>query len=87
MTVEISADDFDLLQELVKSGRYTSVTEALHQGVMIAATEEPVTDEYRSYLDEAIQAGLADVEAGRTIPAEEFLSELRSRRMKQAQCA
>ncbi len=75
MTVELRTEDQELLQALVNAGEYTSLEDALHDSIVSFAG--PVTEDYKRYVNDAIEAGLADVAAGRVIPAEEFLRELR----------
>jgi antitoxin ParD1/3/4 len=63
------------IQQLVDSGRYGSKSEVLREGVRLVQDREARL----AALDAALREGLADIEAGRTIPAEEVFAELRAR--------
>lgn len=52
--------------ELVKSGRYNSRSEVLREGVRLVEERE----KRLSVLDAALARGLADADAGRTVPLE-----------------
>jgi antitoxin ParD1/3/4 len=75
--VAISADLGEVLEkvvnDLVENGRYNSKSEVLREGVRLVQEREARLRE----LDAKIQAGLDDIDAGRTIPAEEVFAELR----------
>ncbi|MBF0679114.1 MAG: type II toxin-antitoxin system ParD family antitoxin [Devosia sp.] len=73
----ISADLGEVLEkvvtDLVENGRYNSKSEVLREGVRLVQEREARLRE----MDAMIQAGLDDIDAGRTIPAEEVFAELR----------
>jgi antitoxin ParD1/3/4 len=73
----ISADLGQVLEkvvnDLVENGRYNSKSEVLREGVRLVQEREARLCE----MDAMIQAGLDDIDAGRTIPAEEVFAELR----------
>jgi antitoxin ParD1/3/4 len=75
--VAISADLGEVLEkvvtDLVENGRYNSKSEVLREGVRLVQEREARLRQ----LDAKIQAGLDDIDAGRTIPAEEVFAELR----------
>ena len=62
-----------VVNDLVENGRYNSKSEVLREGVRLVQEREARLRE----LDAMIQAGLDDIDAGRTIPAEEVFAELR----------
>ncbi len=64
----------DYLKKLVKSGRYRSRSEVLREGVRLVQERETKL----AALDALLSEALADVEAGRTKPAEEVFDELRA---------
>jgi antitoxin ParD1/3/4 len=72
----ISADLGSKLEEfvtaLVATGRYNSKSEVLREGVRLVQDREARL----AALDAAIARGLADVDAGRTKPAEEVFDRL-----------
>jgi len=72
----ISADLGETLEkvvaDLVENGRYNSKSEVLREGVRLVQEREARLRE----LDAMIQAGLDDVAAGRTKPAEEVFARL-----------
>jgi antitoxin ParD1/3/4 len=61
--------------ELVGSGLYESESDVLREGVRLLQERERRLAE----LDASIARGLADVEAGRTIPIDEVFDALRAR--------
>ena len=65
MTIEISDETYRLLQERVERGHYDTLEQALDD---------------LEYVQERIEAGLADVTAGRVRPAEEVLAEMQALR-------
>lgn len=72
----ISADLGEKLEavvtDLVANGRYNSKSEVLREGVRLVQEREAALAE----LNAALAEGLADIEAGRTKPAEEVFSRL-----------
>jgi len=76
MTVQLRAEDEQRLQALVDTGAYASLDEALHDSIIAFA--DP-SDDYRNYVQSAIEEGLADMEAGRVEPLEKVLEDLRER--------
>ncbi len=75
VSVELGAPLEDYLNTLVKSGRYRSRSEVLREGVRLVQEREAKV----AALDALLEEGLADIEAGRTHPAEEVFSELIAR--------
>ena len=64
-----------IVAELVETGRYGSADDVLREGVRLVQQREA----RRTALFAAIDAGLTDVEAGRTRPAEDVFAELEAR--------
>jgi antitoxin ParD1/3/4 len=60
------------IQTLVKTGRYGSKSEVLREGIRLVQDRETRL----TALDAAIERGLADIEAGRTVPAEDVFGRL-----------
>ena len=79
MTIDILAEDHALLQKLVGSGRFATVSEAVHQVLAPLAEEESPSEAWKQELDNKIHRGLEDEAAGRVRPASDFLAELRMR--------
>jgi antitoxin ParD1/3/4 len=75
----ISADLGETLEavvnDLVAHGRYNSKSEVLREGVRLVQEREAALAEFYAALEE----GIADIEAGRTRPAEEVFADLRKR--------
>lgn len=64
-----------VVSRLVKEGRYNSKSEVLREGVRLVEEREARL----AVLDAAIARGLADVEAGRTSPAEDVFDRLEAK--------
>ena len=64
-----------VVNDLVANGRYNSKSEVLREGVRLVQEREAALAEFYAKLDQ----GLADIEAGRTYPAEEVFADLRER--------
>ncbi|MBK8122743.1 MAG: type II toxin-antitoxin system ParD family antitoxin [Dokdonella sp.] len=61
--------------ELVATGRYGSKSEVLREGVRLIQEREARL----AAMDAAVARGLADADAGRTVPVEDVLNELDAR--------
>lgn len=70
-----------VVNDLVSTGRYNSKSEVLREGVRLVQEREARFKR----LEAELQKGLDDIEAGRTIPAEQVFEELRARYAKMAQ--
>lgn len=73
ISADLGATLEKVVNDLVENGRYNSKSEVLREGVRLVQEREARLRE----LDAMIQAGLDDIDAGRTIPAEEVFAELR----------
>lgn len=60
------------IQQLVEAGRYGSKSEVLREGIRLVQDRETRL----AVLDAAIAQGLADVDAGRTVPAGDVFKRL-----------
>ncbi len=80
MTIDLNPEDQQQAEALVASGRFGSVSEALHAGLQAIQVEQ----DWQDYARERIEAGLEDLEAGRTVPIEDVLEEVRALRQQQA---
>lgn len=72
MSAELGRTLEDYVSDLVKSGRYHSKSEVLREGVRLVQERERRLEA----LDLAIARGVADAEAGRTLPVDEALDRL-----------
>lgn len=61
-----------VVEDLVANGRYNSKSEVLREGVRLVQEREAALRR----LDAALARGMADIEAGRTKPAEEVFDRL-----------
>lgn len=84
MTIEISEATYHLLQKRVESGHFDSLEQALDGSVHQAAAyaDRPRDGGYLRYVQERIDAGLADVAAGRVRPADQVLAEMQALRRR-----
>ena len=80
MNIDLKPEDQERLDALVASGRFNSKSDALHAGIEALQEDE----EWKSYAQDRIEAGLADLEAGRVVPVEEVLEMLRAARQQKA---
>lgn len=65
----------EVLDALVASGRYNSKSEVLREGVRLVEERE----KRLQALDRALEAGLADAQAGRILEGDELFAELQAR--------
>ena len=63
------------VQELVKDGRYGSKSEVLREGIRLIQERETQQEALKAL----IMRGMADIEAGRTRPAEDVLANLKAK--------
>jgi Arc/MetJ-type ribon-helix-helix transcriptional regulator len=80
MSITLNPEDQKKAEDLVASGRFSSINDALHAG--LEAIEED--SEWQRYASDRIAAGLDDIAAGRTLPAEEVLTMLHTYNQKKA---
>jgi putative addiction module CopG family antidote len=80
MSITLSPEDQQKAEALVASGRFQSLDAVVHAG--IDALQEDA--EWQEYASDRIAAGLEDIEAGRTRPAEDVLAMLQSYNQKKA---
>ena len=65
------------IKNLIETGRYSNASEAVRAGLRLLEDRERDLALRRAEFDRLIEEGLADLEAGRTIPAEEVFAGLR----------
>jgi len=80
MSIDLTPEDQQAAEALVASGRFASIADAVHAGLQAVQEDS----EWPSYANDRIEAGWADMEAGRTIPAEEFEEWLNSKMPQRA---
>jgi len=73
----IRPDLEEFVARLVASGRYEYPEEAIAEGLELLKDQEFAREARRAELYAKIDQGLADVRAGRTVPAEQVFAELR----------
>jgi len=71
MQIELPSDVTQFIESLVASGKYSSADEALTDGVRLLMT--------RQKLHQDIQAGIEDLEAGRSVDGKQAFAEIRQR--------
>lgn len=80
MNVRLKPDTEEWLKEQVANGRFESLEQAVEALVDEDRINQAILDRTDlSWAQPYIDEGLADVEAGRVIPAEKVFAELRSR--------
>ncbi len=80
MSITLSPEDQQKAEALVASGRFSSIDDAIRAGLDALHEDADCQD----YARNRIEAGLADVEAGRTVPLQEVLDILRAARLHKA---
>lgn len=75
--IHLWPDHLALAERLVASGRFVDVRDVVFHAFSLLENEEAARDARLAILNAKIEAGLADVAAGRTIPAEEVFRKLR----------
>lgn len=75
ISAEVGAKLEKYVTKLVAQGRYNSKSEVVREGLRLVQERETRF----ATLDAAIKRGLADVEAGRLIPAEEVFTRLKAK--------
>ena len=73
MVVELSPKDQADAEAWVAAGRFGSVEEVVH----VSMQNMRDLQEWNEYASDRIEAGLADLEAGRTIPGDEVMTRLK----------
>jgi antitoxin ParD1/3/4 len=74
-TIDLDNELEEIVTALIASGRYTSKSEVLREGIRMVHEREAA----RSALDAALARGLADAEAGRVKPADEVFDRLEAK--------
>lgn len=74
--VHLWPDHAALAERLVASGRFDSVGDVVMHAFWLLEDEEAAREARLAKLHAHIAEGLADIEAGRTVPAEEVFAEL-----------
>lgn len=77
--VHLWPDHAALAESLVASGRFNSIGEVVMHAFSLLEDEEAAREARLAKLRAHIAEGLADIEAGRTVPAEEVFARLRRR--------
>ena len=72
ISVDLDAELEAAIDALIETGRYGSRIDVLHQGVRLLQEREAKLAALHAALDE----GLADIEAGRTVSMEEAFAEV-----------
>ncbi|MBV8835660.1 MAG: hypothetical protein JO000_03920 [Alphaproteobacteria bacterium] len=79
MNIRLKPDTEEWLKTQVAEGRFSSIEDAVEMLVVDAKLNQAILDNQDwSWAKPYIEEGLADIEAGRTIPAEEVHAEMRA---------
>jgi antitoxin ParD1/3/4 len=65
MNIDLTAELAEFVEHEVRSGRYTSASELVHESLMLLEREREFEAEREAALREAVQAGIEDMLAGR----------------------
>jgi len=79
MNIRLEPDTEEWLKAQVAEGRFESIEDAVEALVADDRAEAALDEEDLSWAKPYIEEGLADLEAGRTIPAEQVYAELRAK--------
>lgn len=74
-TLSFTPQQAMFVRECVESGQYQSASEVVRAGLRLLADQE----KSKAWIRAEIQKGLDDLDAGRTVPADEVLTELRAK--------
>ncbi len=69
----------EFVKRQVKTGRYNNASEVVRAGLRLLEDTEAARQARLKQLHDMIDEGLGDARAGRTIPLDEAMSELRGR--------
>ena len=78
MNIRLKADTEEWLKAQVADGRFASVEDAVEALVADDRAQAQLADEDLSWAKPYIDEGIAALEAGKTIPAEEVHAEIRA---------
>jgi antitoxin ParD1/3/4 len=68
MNISLTPQLEKLVQDRVKSGRYTSASEVIREALRLMETHDRALDQGLAQLQSDVQEGLRDLEAGRSSP-------------------
>ena len=69
----------EFIRKQIENGRFNNASEVVRAGLRLLEDTEADREEKLRKLDEALARGLADAEAGRTLPLDEAMERLRDR--------
>lgn len=78
MNIRLKPDTEEWLKAQVAEGRFESIEDAVEMLVVDDRLQARLNEEDLSWAKPYIEEGLADLKAGRTIPAEQVHAELRA---------
>jgi antitoxin ParD1/3/4 len=69
----------EFIRKQIENGRFNNASEVVRAGLRLLEDTEADREQKLRKLDEALARGLADAEAGRTLPLDEAMERLRDR--------
>ncbi len=76
MNISLTPELEAMIADKVASGHYSSSSEVVREGLRLLAEQDALKQEQIKLLNEKIQVGLDQIEAGQTIPGEEVYRRL-----------
>ncbi|MBX9702610.1 MAG: type II toxin-antitoxin system ParD family antitoxin [Silvanigrellaceae bacterium] len=79
MNISLTPELEHFVQDKVKSGMYTSASEVIRESLRLLHTHDDLQNQRIKQLNQAIDAGLEQLQAGKKIPAHESYNRMKQK--------